>query len=143
PARRVRPGPGLARGAAARRPAVYRSPRMTQSGRWRDLSLVAVLLLIGTFFAVTAPQFLSARNLSMLIIEFSITSVLALGMLLVILPGHIDLSAGSGVGLIGGVAAVLIIRLHVPAPLALLAGLLLGLGVWRAMGKLIVSQGIP
>jgi D-xylose transport system permease protein len=116
---------------------------MADSVRWRDLSLVAVLLLIGTFFAVAAPQYLSARNLSMLIIEFSITSVLALGMLLVILPGHIDLSAGSGVGLIGGVASVLIMRLHLPAPLALLAGLGLGLVVWRGMGTIIVSQGIP
>ena len=116
---------------------------MNESLQWRDLSLVAVLLLIGGFFALTAPQYLSARNLSMLIIEFSITSVLALGMLLVILPGHIDLSAGSGVGLVGGVASVLIMRLHVPAPLALLAGLLLALIVWRAMGTLIVSQGIP
>ena len=116
---------------------------MNESLQWRDLSLVAVLLLIGTFFAVAAPQYLSARNLSMLIIEFSITSVLALGMLLVILPGHIDLSAGSGVGLTGGVASVLIMRLHVPAPLALLAGLLLALLLWRAMGTLIVSQGIP
>ncbi len=116
---------------------------MNESLQWRDLSLFAVLLLIGTFFALAAPQYLSARNLSMLIIEFSITSVLALGMLLVILPGHIDLSAGSGVGLIGGVASVLIMRLHVPAPLALLAGLLLALVVWRAMGALIVSQGIP
>jgi D-xylose transport system permease protein len=116
---------------------------MNESLQWRDLSLVAVLLLIGTFFAVAAPQYLSARNLSMLIIEFSITSVLALGMLLVILPGHIDLAAGSGVGLTGGVASVLIMRLHLPAPLALLAGLLLALLLWRAMGTIIVSQGIP
>ena len=116
---------------------------MNESLQWRDLSLVAVLLLIGGFFAIAAPQYLSARNLSMLIIEFSITSVLALGMLLVILPGHIDLSAGSGVGLVGGVASVLIMRFHVPAALALLAGLVLALIVWRAMGTLIVSQGIP
>ena len=42
-----------------------------------------MLLLILSFFALAATQYLSARNLSMLIIEFSITSVLALGMLLV------------------------------------------------------------
>ena len=64
------------------------------------LALLAVLLLLGTVFSIAAPQFLSARNLSMLLIEFSMTSVLALGMLLLILPGHIDLSAGSGVGLL-------------------------------------------
>jgi len=116
---------------------------MKQALEWRDLSLVFVLLLLGAVFAVTAPQFLTARNLSMLIIEFSITSVLALGMLLVILPGHVDLSAGSGVGLIGGIAAVLIIRSQVPAPLALLVGLAAAVALWRAMGTLIVTQGIP
>lgn len=116
---------------------------MKQALEWRDLSLVFVLLLLGAVFAVSAPQFLTARNLSMLIIEFSITSVLALGMLLVILPGHVDLSAGSGVGLIGGIAAVLIIRSQVPAPLALLVGLASAVALWRAMGTLIVTQGIP
>ena len=50
-------------------------------------------------FALASPEFLSPRNLSMLMIELAVTAVLALGMLLVILPGQIDLSAGSGVGL--------------------------------------------
>lgn len=110
---------------------------------WRDLSLVGVLLCVVGFFALTAPQFLSARNLSLLTTEFAITAVLALGMLLVILPGHIDLSAGSGVGLLGGVAAVLILRVGLPAPVALLASFALGLLIWRAMGTIIVTQGIP
>lgn len=110
---------------------------------WRDLSLVGVLLAVVTFFAATAPQFLSARNLSLLTTEFAITAVLALGMLLVILPGHIDLSAGSGVGLLGGVSAVLIMRMGLPAPIAILASFALGLCIWRAMGTVIVRQGIP
>lgn len=116
---------------------------MNQTLQWRDLSLVFVLVLLGAVFAVAAPQFLTARNLSMLIIEFSITSVLALGMLLVLLPGHVDLSAGSGVGLVGGITAVLIMHSHLPAPLALAIGLCVGLLIWRAMGTLVVTQGIP
>ena len=43
-------------------------------------------------------MFLSARNLSLLSVELAVTAVLALGMLVVLLPGQIDLSAGSGVG---------------------------------------------
>ena len=73
-----------------------------------DFALGLALLLIAGFFAYASPQFLSPRNLSLLLIELSVTATLALGMLLVILPGHIDLSAGSGVGLIGGIAAVLV-----------------------------------
>jgi D-xylose transport system permease protein len=116
---------------------------MSKPLEWRDLSLLVVLLALGVFFGLLAPQYLSARNLSMLTIEFAITSVLSLGMLLVILPGHIDLSAGSGVGLIGGVAAVLIMRYEVPAELAMLAAIALALLLWRAQGFVIWSQGIP
>src|SRR6185503_19651272 len=73
----------------------------------RSLAGLALFAIAAFFtFAVPAWNFISARNLSLLMIDFSITATLAIGMLLVILPGHIDLSAGSGVGLIGGIAAV-------------------------------------
>ena len=64
-------------------------------------------------------------------------------MLVVILPGHIDLSAGSGVGLIGGVAAVLVTQHGWPAPVALGVALLAALALWFAMGNLIVRERIP
>jgi D-xylose transport system permease protein len=64
-------------------------------------------------------------------------------MLLVLLPGMIDLSVGSGVGLIGGIASVLVFKHHVPAPLAMAIGFLFGIIVWSLMGKLIVGLRIP
>ena len=79
----------------------------------------------------------------MLLIELAVTAVLALGMLLVILPGQIDLSAGSGVGLIGGIAAALVFRVGVLAPAALGLATLLAVSIWTAMGLLIVRTGIP
>ena len=109
----------------------------------RDFSMVIILMLIGAYFALAAPQFLSARNLSMLITELSITGTLAMGMLLIILSGHIDLSVGSGVGLIGGIAAVLVTQHDLPAPVAMLAGLTVGMLLWWAMGSLIVRERIP
>jgi len=109
----------------------------------RDSALGLALLAIAGFFAWQSPQFLSSRNLSLLAIDFSITAVLAIGMLLVLLPGHIDLSAGSGVGLIGGIGAVLITHHAWPAPFALLAGIAVALVLWWAMGALIVMQRIP
>src|SRR5829696_2061609 len=74
----------------------------------REFALGFALLILCAWFTFQVPGFgfVSARNLSLLMIDFSITATLALGMLLVILPGHIDLSAGSGVGLTGGLAAV-------------------------------------
>ena len=79
----------------------------------------------------------------MLSIELAVTATLALGMLLVLLPGMIDLSVGSGVGLIGGIASVLVFEHHLPAPVGMGVGLLFAVGMWSFMGKLIIEQRIP
>jgi D-xylose transport system permease protein len=68
---------------------------------------------------------------------------LALGMLLVLLPGQIDLSAGSGVGLAGAIAAVLITWHDVPAPVALLTATVAALAVWSLMGALVIVERVP
>ncbi len=109
----------------------------------RDFSMLIALVLISVYFWTLDPAFLSARNLSQLAIELAATAVLALGMLLVILPGQIDLSVGSGLGLAGGVAAVLITKLGWPAPVALLVTLGLTVMVYAGMGTLIVRERIP
>jgi D-xylose transport system permease protein len=109
----------------------------------RDYSMLLALAAIWAFFGLEHPVFLSSRNLSLLLIELSVTASLALGMLLVLLPGQIDLSAGSGVGLSGALAAVLVFWHGVPAPLALVAGMVVCVVVWSAMGALIVRQRIP
>lgn len=109
----------------------------------RDFSMAIALLLVCAFFATQSPQFLGARNLSLLMTELSITATLAMGMLLVILPGHIDLSVGSGVGLLGGIASVLVFGKNLPAPLAMALAFVAGVAIWLAMGSLIVRQKIP
>ena len=109
----------------------------------RQYSMLLALAGIWAFFGLQQPLFLSSRNLSLLLIELSITASLALGMLLVLLPGQIDLSAGSGVGLAGALAAVLVFWHGYPAPLALFVALAVCVAVWAAMGALIVRQRIP
>ena len=109
----------------------------------RDFSNVIALLAIWLFFAVVSPTFVSPRNLSLLSVELAITAVLAMGMFLVILPGEIDLSAGSGVGLFGGIAAVLAYSYNWPAPAALALSLVLAIAIWGLMGTLIVKESLP
>jgi len=109
----------------------------------RDFSMLIALLAIALCFWAADPAFLSARNLSQLSIEVAATAVLALGMLLIIVPGHIDLSVGSGLGLMGGVAAVLVVQQDFPAPAAMLLTVLLSIGLYAAMGALIVREKIP
>jgi D-xylose transport system permease protein len=105
--------------------------------------MVIALLAIWGFFAAMSPAYLSARNLSHLSVELAINAVLALGMFLVILPGQVDLAAGSGVGLFGGIAAVLIFNYLQPAPLAMIIAAALAVVLWALMGAIIIIEGIP
>jgi D-xylose transport system permease protein len=109
----------------------------------RDFSMLIALVLILAYFGAVDPTFLSARNLSQLAIELSATAVLSLGMLLIILPGHIDLSAGSGVGLAGGLAAVLVSKLDWGAPGALLVTIFASVAIYAAMGAIVVLERMP
>src|SRR5689334_23687098 len=109
----------------------------------RDFSLLIALVLIGAFFYTRDARFLSARNLAQLGIELSATAVLSLGMLLVILPGHIDLSVGSGVGLIGAIAAVLIVNGDWAALPALGLTAVLSIALYAGMGFIIIREHVP
>ena len=109
----------------------------------RELSMLVALAAIWAFFAWREPVFLSERNLSLLSIELAVSAILALGMLLVLLPGQIDLSAGSGVGLTGAVAAVLVFAHGLPAPLALVIALAAAVAIWAGMGALVAIERVP
>lgn len=109
----------------------------------REFSMLLALLAVWAFFAWREPVFFSARNLSLLSVELSITASLALGMLLVLLPGQIDLSAGSGVGLAGAIAAVLVYGSGTPAPWAMVLATLAIVATWAAMGALVVIEQVP
>lgn len=69
--------------------------------------IIAFILIIAIFGALTAGEFLSSRNVSNLFTQMSVIAVLAIGMTLVLILGQIDLSVGSVVGLTGGIAAML------------------------------------
>lgn len=116
---------------------------MTRTFSLRDFSIALALLGICGFFAVIEPKFLDSRNLSLLMTELSITATLAMGMLLVILPGHIDLSVGSGLALLSGIATVLTTKAGLPAPVSLVIGLTAGVVIWWIKGLLIVKERIP
>lgn len=116
---------------------------MTQKNSIRNYSIAIGLILIWIFFSVATDNFLSARNLSMLFIELAVTATLALGMFLILLPGQIDLSVGSGVGLVGGIAAVLIFDHHWNAMGAMAVGVVVAIALWTLMGTLITKQRMP
>ena len=74
----------------------------------QSYTLIAALVLIAIIFSIfTGGEFLSSRNISNLFSQMAVIAILAIGMTLVIVASHIDLSVGSIVGLTGGIAAML------------------------------------
>jgi D-xylose transport system permease protein len=105
-------------------------------------AMLAAMLLIVVFFSIaTDGAFVSPRNISNLIRQTAIVGVLAIGMVFVIISAEIDLSVGSMMGLLGGIAAILDVWFHFPILLTVLitvaSGLVLGMfnGWWVAYQK--------
>jgi D-xylose transport system permease protein len=90
--------------------------------------MIAAIIVIMLFFTwMTDGSYLSARNVSNLLRQTAITGILAVGMVFVIISAEIDLSVGSMMGLLGGVAAIFDVWLGWPLPLTVAVTLVLGL----------------
>jgi putative multiple sugar transport system permease protein len=97
----------------------------------RDYGMLLSLVAIMAFFQyTTGGTLMEPLNITNLLLQNSYVVIMALGMLMVIVAGHIDLSVGSVVGFIGALAAVLIVNYEVnyivAAALCLAAGGLIG-----------------
>lgn len=112
--------------------------------QYKILTLLVAVALIWTFFHFqTEGGYTSARNLSNMMRQMSITGILACGMVFVIIAGEIDLSIGSLLGLLGGVAAVLDVTHGMPLPLSIAVVLGAGLLCGFLNGYLTAYAGIP
>src|ERR1700694_6038427 len=99
--------------------------RVTQ-GELGSLPVIAGLVVIWIVFQSLNEHFLSARNLTNLLVQIADMGTISVGIVLVLLLGEIDLSVGSVSGLGAGVMAVLNVKNHVAAYLAIPAGILTG-----------------
>ncbi|GAA1714020.1 sugar ABC transporter permease [Isoptericola hypogeus] len=110
---------------------------MRQSGIF--IALVAIVAL----FAILDPMFLSSRNLTSIVLQYTYILILAIGMVMVIIAGQIDLSVGSVVALTGAVSAVVVIQGGAPWWAGVLAALVVGLLVGAWQGFWVAYVGIP
>jgi D-xylose transport system permease protein len=110
----------------------------------RAYTMVFALIAIWIYFHYSTDQiFLEPRNFSNLMRQTAVTGVLAVGMLMVIITGQIDLSVGSVVGLAGGVAAIAQGWLGWGLVPSLSAGILVGLTIGAVQGGLTAYVNIP
>ncbi|MEO1988851.1 MAG: multiple monosaccharide ABC transporter permease [Martelella sp.] len=100
----------------------------------RDYGILLALIVIIAFFqVVTDGVLMRPVNITNLFLQNSYVIIMALGMLMIIVAGHIDLSVGSIVGFIGALAAVMIVHWQVPVVVAFFACIFAGMliGAWQ------------
>ena len=117
-------------------------------GHLRENGMLMALVAIVAFFTIIVRvtldvDFLSAQNITNLFLQNSYVIIMALGMLLVIVAGHIDLSVGSVVGFTGAVAAYLTVTLEWPVIAVVPACLFVGFLIGAAQGYWIAYWRIP
>ena len=113
-------------------------------GHLREYGILIALVAIMAFFQVaTGGILLKPVNLTNLILQNSYIVIMAVGMLLVIVCGHIDLSVGSVLGFVGALAAVMIVEWNLPWLLAALLCLGVGAVIGMAQGFWVAYFRIP
>ncbi|HUD31504.1 MAG TPA: multiple monosaccharide ABC transporter permease, partial [Variovorax sp.] len=132
----------LARPVAA--PADTASTAAFLRRNFREYGMLLCLIAIMVFFQVmTDGTLMQPLNLTNLVLQNSYIVIMALGMLLVIVAGHIDLSVGSVSGFVGALAAVLMVNHDWPVLPATLACLACGALVGAAQGWFVAYFRIP
>ncbi len=116
----------------------------TLRGNIRQYGMLVALALIVVLFQIwTDGTLLKPLNITNLIQQNGYILILAIGMMIVIIAGHIDLSVGSLAAFVGAASAVMMVKHDMPWPLALVIALLIGAvaGAWQ--GFWIAYVGIP
>jgi D-xylose transport system permease protein len=115
-----------------------------KSRHLRTYAMALSLVAIWTLFAiVTDGVFLSSRNLLNLTRQASVTAILAIGMVVVIISGHIDLSVGSLAGFLGAGLAMSHGVFGAPGFASALLMVVVGAGLGCCHGLLIAYQRVP
>ncbi|WP_163192441.1 sugar ABC transporter permease [Clostridium thermarum] len=104
------------------------------------IALAAIMII---FSITTGGLFTNSRNISNLINQTGYIAVLAVGMTLVLIISHIDLSVGFVAGFLGAVAALLLTKTGLPVFACIIIVLILGIFIGMFNGFLVAKMGIP
>ncbi len=121
--------PGVASVSAA--PA-RRGTWLAAVARQRELSLLAIMFVLGGLVSIAAPQFLTTDNLSQVAVQAAIIAVAAVGEALVILTRNVDLSVEATIGMVAYAVARLL-ELHAVSPVGAMA---IGVGIGLVLGMI-------
>ncbi len=137
------PGDGKVLSPAPRRARVTSFGSLLTGNLRQSGIYIAFVAIVALFTILTKGVLLSPGNITNLVLQYSYILVLAIGMVIVIIAGHIDLSVGSVVALTGAVSAVLVIQQDYPWWVGILAAIGTGLLVGAWQGFWVAYAGIP
>ncbi|MGI5272955.1 sugar ABC transporter permease [Nonomuraea sp. CA-218870] len=144
---KVKELPGDAIATAAKAPSIGHSARAylerVRGGDMGALPAVLGLIVLCTVFALARPSFLTPMNFANLFTQGAAITVIAMGLVFVLLIGEIDLSAGFASGVCAAVLAVTLTNMGLPWYVCVLAAILTGVVIGTALGGLVAKVGIP
>lgn len=108
-----------------------------------SLPVLLGLVLIAVVFQIANPNFLTPLNLTNLFVQITAVGTLAVGVVLVLLIGEIDLSIGSVSGLTAAIMAVSSVKAGMPGWIAIIAGILSGALIGLIQGWWIAKLHVP
>ena len=114
-----------------------------KSGSGFQLGTILALVIMCLFLAISNKNFYSYSNLMSILKQTAFNAFLAVGMLLCVLTGNVDLGVGSVVASCGAVAGTLIIDFGVSTPVAMLAALAVGAAFGVFVGFFVSELEIP
>lgn len=104
---------------------------------------IALFAIMFIFNILTKGTFMTSRNLTNLYLQMGYIAVLAVGMVLVIIAGHIDLSVGSIAAFTGAIAAILQVKMGLGTIPTILITLVVGMIIGAWQGYWISFRGVP
>ncbi|MEH1100936.1 sugar ABC transporter permease [Micromonospora sp. CPCC 205561] len=107
------------------------------------LPAVLGLVVLCTVFSIMRPSFLTAGNFANLFTQGAAVTLIAMGLVFVLLLGEIDLSAGFASGVCAAILANVVTVLGYPWYVAVLAAVLTGVAIGTTLGFLVAKIGIP
>ncbi|NUW30945.1 ABC transporter permease [Nonomuraea sp. SMC257] len=144
---KVKELPGEAVATAVRSPSIAHSARAyterVRAGDMGALPAVLGLLVLCTAFALARPAFLTAINFANLFTQGAAITVIAMGLVFVLLIGEIDLSAGFTSGVCAAVLAVTLTNMGLPWYVGVLAAIVTGAVIGTVLGAIVAKVGIP
>ena len=108
-----------------------------------NVGILSVLVLLCVIVSLATNKFLKPNNLISVLRQISINTFIALGMTLIIILGHIDLSVGAIVAMSGTLTVGFIVTQGLPIPLAIILGILLGMLAGFISGSIVANFGVP